>query len=98
LPGALGMAVTPKRRRLIMAVWRDRGAAAWDPEVHGKGLAPLHIKVLDSMGPRSSAHAPLQLSEILEFRLESIMVRGRPVPSIVCEGVVVATRPVGPSW
>jgi hypothetical protein len=83
------MAVARKRKRLIIAVWRDQGAATWDPQIHGKGLAPLQIKVPDP-GPRSQAPAPLELSETLEFRLESRMVRGKPFPSIVCEGVVVA--------
>jgi hypothetical protein len=86
--GQRAMAVTPKRKRLILATWNDRGKSTWDPETHGKGV-PLHIKVLDSMGPRSSAHKPLTLPDSLEFRLESRMVCGSPVAAVVCEGVVV---------
>jgi hypothetical protein len=89
------MAVTPKRGRQILAIWKDRGKPAWDPEVHGKG-EPLLIKVTDSMGPRSAAHGPLAIPEFLEFRMESRIVRGKPVPSIVCEGVVVETLTSSP--
>jgi hypothetical protein len=83
------MAVTPKRRRLIIAAWRDRGAAAWNPDTHGKGVAPLEIPAQRSMGRGSFSHKPIQGPDNLEFRLQSRMVRGKPVPWVVCEGVFV---------
>src|SRR6202020_2504766 len=91
--GATRMAASPKRSTTILAAWNDRGKIRWNPEIHGKG-EPLLIKVSESMGPASAAHAPRPTPDMLEFRIEARMVDGKPVPSVVCEGVVVATLPL----
>jgi hypothetical protein len=40
------MAVTPKRKRLILVIWKARKAAAWDPEVHGTAFIHPDIELV----------------------------------------------------
>jgi hypothetical protein len=87
------MTASHQRERVIRAAWKDRGAARWDREVHGRGLEPWNIRALKNV------HSPKPrrpLPNDLEFRLERTTIDGEPMTSIVCEGVVVETWPHRP--
>jgi hypothetical protein len=84
------MAISQNRERIIRAAWEERGKAQWDPNTHGRGLLSLHIPAKVEMRPVRFG-TPLPSYDDLEFRLVQATMNGRPVNSIVCEGVVVET-------
>jgi hypothetical protein len=79
------VATSPERESIIRTAWKERGAKQWDPEVHGRGLAPLNIQAFTGM----------QTTEPnLEFKLGGTEIDGTPMTAIVCEGVVVESWPI----
>ena len=83
------MAPSPERERMIRTAWKERGAAQWDREVHGRGLASLNIPASTKKRKQKPGNAPVPRHDNLEFRLERRTIGGKPITAIVCEGVVV---------
>ncbi len=88
------MVASPEREGVIRTAWNERGAAQWDREFHGRGLAPLNIPASMKKRKIKPGHAPLPHHDTLEFRLERKTIGHRPVTAIVCEGVAVEWWPV----
>ena len=85
------VATNPERARVIRTAWKERGAAQWDREVHGRGLEPLNIQASTDMQTPKPGHPPIPPYDNLEFHLERTTIDGEPMTSIVCEGVAVET-------
>jgi hypothetical protein len=79
------VATSPERESIIRTAWKERGAKQWDPEDHGRGLAPLNI-------PASTDMQTIEPN--LEFRLGGTEIDGTPMTAIVCEGIVVESWPI----
>jgi hypothetical protein len=62
-------ATSPERESIIRTAWKERGAKQWDPQVHGRGLAPLNIQASTDMQTTKPGQQPLLPYDNLEFRL-----------------------------
>ena len=69
-----------EREKLIRRRWAETGIKLWNPDTHGRGLAPLNIQGRHEMMPVKMGQT-LPAYDNLEFKI----VNGE----IVCEGVVV---------
>jgi hypothetical protein len=87
-------ATSPERESIIRTAWKERGAKQWDPQVHGRGLAPLNIQASTDMQTTNAGQQPLLPYDNLEFRLGGTEIDGTPMTAIVCEGVVVESWPI----
>jgi hypothetical protein len=70
----------PERAKLIRRRWTETGIKLWNPDTHGRGLAPLNIQGRVEIIPAKPGQ-PLPAYDNLEFKI----VNG----DIVCEGIVV---------